>query len=168
MNKKRLLYILLGIALIFILITTIYFSSYIQPKIIFSAEITTVSNEDYDRILTNQQVMHDNKNIENFKQIYIEIKVKEPIGVNNIKIERYILQQYLKDNKNIQVLGGGSLEHGNGKEYSENIEIYLIDLSIDQFIDSLKDFKYKVTWNDIWNKSNDKVFYLKDYLKVRS
>lgn len=167
MNKKRLLYILSGIVLLFILITAIYFSNYIQPKIVFIAEISTVSNEDYDRIITNEQVMYSDKDIEKFKPIHIEINVKEPLGVNNnIKIERDILQEYLKDNENIQLISGGSSGDANGKEYYENIEIYLIDLSEEEFKNTLKDFKYKVTWEDIWNKSNDKVFYLKDYLKV--
>lgn len=112
--------------------------------------------------------MYPNKDIEKFKHINIEIKVIEPVGVNsNIKIERDILQQYLKDNKKIQILSGGSFEHGNGKEYAENIEIYLIDLSADELRNALEDFRYKVTWKDIWDKPNDKVFYLRDYLKLK-
>ncbi|MFL0245626.1 hypothetical protein [Candidatus Clostridium stratigraminis] len=168
MNKKRVLYILLGMLLLFIVIATIYLSAFIQPKIDFTAEINTVSNEDYTRILNNAQVMYPNKDIERFKHINIEIKVTAPLGVrNNIKIERDILQQYLKDNKKIQILGGGSLEYGNGKEYAENIEIYLIDLSVDELRNELEDFRYKVTWKDIWDRPNDKVFYLRDYLKLK-
>lgn len=168
MNKKRVLYVLSGMALLFIVIVAVYFSVFIQPKIVFTAEIDTVSNEDYKRILNNAQVMYPNKDIEKFKHINIEIKVTEPVGVNsNIKIERDILQQYIKDNKKIQILSGDSFEHGNGKEYAENIEIYLIDLSADELRNALEDFRYKVTWKDIWDKPNDKVFYLRDYLKLK-
>lgn len=168
MNKKRVSYVLSGMALLFIVIVDVYFSVFIQPKIVFTAEIGTVSNEDYKRILNNAQVRYPNKDIEKFKHINIEIKVTEPVGVNNnIKIERDILQQYLKDNKKIQILSGGSFEHGNGKEYAENIEIYLIDLSADELRNVLEDFRYKVTWKDIWDKPNDKVFYLRDYLKLK-
>ncbi|KGK81029.1 hypothetical protein DP68_18735, partial [Clostridium sp. HMP27] len=98
--KKKVLYVLSGMALLFIVIVAVYFSAFIQPKIVFTVEIGTVSNEDYKRILNNAQVMYPNKDIEKFKHINIEIKVTEPVGVNNnIKIERDILQQYLKDNK---------------------------------------------------------------------
>ncbi|MEQ8198762.1 MAG: hypothetical protein ABRQ27_12260 [Clostridiaceae bacterium] len=166
MNKKRVLHILSGTVLLFIVIVAVYFSSFIQPKIVFTAEISTVNNEDYERILNNEQVMYPNKDIEKFKHINIEINVTEPVGVNNnIKIERDVLQQYLKDNKKIQILSGGSFEHGNGKEYAESIEIYLSDLSVDELRNALEDFKYKVTWKDLWDKPNNKVFYLRDYLK---
>lgn len=166
MNKKRVFYILSGIVLLFILVAAIYISTFIQPKIVFTSEITKVSDEDYKRILNNGQVMYSNKDIEKFKHINIEIKVTEPIGVNNhVKIERDILQQYLKNNEKIQILSGGSFEHGNGKEYAENIEIYLITLSEDELRNILKDFKYKVTWSDLWNNKNSKIFYLTDYLK---
>jgi hypothetical protein len=46
MNKKRVFYILSGIILVFILIIDIYISTFIQPKIVFTAEITKVSDED--------------------------------------------------------------------------------------------------------------------------
>lgn len=166
MNRKIVLYILSGIVLLFIVVTIIYFSAFIQPKIVFTAEIVGVSNEDYKRILNNAQVMYPNKDIEKFKHINIEIKVTEPIGLkNNIKIERDSLQQYLKNNNKVQILSGGSFEHGNGKEYAENIEIYLIDISEDELRNILKDFRYKVTWNDFNDNPNSKIFYLKDYLK---
>lgn len=53
MNKKRVTYVLSGRALLFIVIVGVYFSVFIQPKIVFTAEIGTVSNEDYKRILNN-------------------------------------------------------------------------------------------------------------------
>lgn len=168
MNKNRVLYILSGIMLIFVVTVAIYVSTFIQPKIVFTAEIKTLSDEDYKRVLNNAQVIYLDKDIEKFKNINIQIKVTTPIGVkHDIKIEKDILQQYLKDNERIQLLSGGSFEHGNGKEYAENIEIYLINLSGEQLKNEFEGFRYKVTWKDFWDKANDKVFYLKDYLKLR-
>lgn len=168
MNKKRVLYILSGIMLIFVVTVAIYILTFIQPKIVFTAEIKTLSDEDYKRVLNNAQVIYPDKDIEKFKNINIQIKVTTPIGVKqDIKIERDILQQYLKGNERIQVLNGGSFEHGNGKEYGENIEIYLINLSGEQLKNEFEGFRYKVTLKDFWGKPNDKVFYLKDYLKLR-
>lgn len=165
MNKKRGLYILSGIMLIFVVMVAIYVSTFIQPKIVFTAEIKPLSDEDYKRVLNNEQVTYPDKDIEKFKNINIQIKVTTPIGIkHDIKIERDILQQYLKDNERIQVLGGGSFEHGNGKEYGEDIEIYLINLSGEQLKNQFEDFRYKVTWKDFWGKPNDKIFYFKDYL----
>lgn len=166
MNRKRVSYAILGLGLLLIAIFATYFSSFIQPKIVFKAGISTVSNEDYKRILNNSQVMYTNKNIEKFKHINVEIKVTEPIGTKcNIKIERDIFHQYLKSNEKIQILGGGSFQHVNGKEFREDIEIYLIDISDDELKNILKDFRYKVTWNDFNGNPNSKIFYLKDYLK---
>jgi hypothetical protein len=109
--------------------------------------------------------MYPNKDIEKFKHINIHIKVTEPIGVNSVKIERDIAWEYLKNNEKIQILSGGSFENAKGKEFGENIEVYLIDLSDDELRRTLGNVRYKVTWYDFWKKQNDKVFYLRDYLK---
>lgn len=165
-NRKRVLYILSGITLLFIAVVIIYFSTFVQPKIFFTAEVVGINNEDYKRILNNAQVMYPNKDIDKFKHINIGIKVTEPVGINNhVKIERDILHQYLKSNEKVQILGGGSFENGNEKEYAENIEIYLINISEDELKNTLKNFRYKVTWNDFNGNPNSKIFYLKDYLK---
>lgn len=165
MNRKIFLYVFLGIFLLGGSAIILYVSTFIQPKIILTAEIKQVSDEDYRRIIDNEQVMYPKKEIDKFKHVSIGIKAVEPIGVNNkIKIERDIIHQYLKDNKNIQILSGGSFEDGNGKEYGENIEIYLIDLSEDGLRNILENCRYKVTWNDLWNKENSKSYYLRDYL----
>lgn len=166
MNRKRILYIFSGTILLCIIAGIFYYSTFLQPKIVFSAEVSNVSNEDYERILDNEQVKYPNKNIEKFKHINIEVKVVEPMGwKSNIKIQRDMLEQYLDNNEKIQILGGGSFEHGNGKEYADSIEIYLVDISDSELRNILKDFRYKVTWIDFMDKPNSKIFYLKDYLR---
>lgn len=165
MRNKKVIYISSGIIFLFVITLFLYLSTFIQPKIVFTADITDISSEDYKRIMNNSQVMHPDKDIRQFKHINVQIKAEEPAGSNyHIKIERDILSQYLKNNKDIQILSGGSFEHGNGKEYAENIEIYLIDISENELRNMLGNFRYKVTWVNMWNKRNDKIFYFKDYL----
>ncbi|WP_010073386.1 hypothetical protein [Clostridium cellulovorans] len=165
MNKKNVFSSLLVIVLVFNFLAGVYFSAFIQPKIVFRAEITKVSGQDYERILNDDHGMYANKDIEKFRHIRVEIKVIEPIGIeNDIQIERDNLEKYLKNNK-LQVIGGGLFEYGEGKEYEENSEIYLSDISENELRNILQDFRYKVTWKDCWNKENDKVFYFRDYVK---
>lgn len=163
MSRKLILYILPAAL---ILIFTVYISSFIQPKITFTANITSVTEEDYKRLLTNKQVMYQDQDIDKFKHSNISIKVTIPFGfTNNVKIDRDLLHDYLQSYDKIQLLSGGGFEHGNGKEYADNIEIYLINCSVDDLKDMLRAFRYKVTWSDLWNNKNDKIFYLKDYLQ---
>lgn len=166
MNNKKAFHILSRIALLLVLVVIFYILTSIQPKMIITADITTVNNEDYKRILNNNQVMYPNKNIEKFKHINIKTKMIEPIGVNiHVKIKRNTLLQYLENNNKIQILSGGSFGDNNGKEYNEFIELYLIDLSEDELRNTLQNFKYTITWSNIWHDNNVKIFYLKDYLK---
>ena len=162
MGDRKKLIISLSLVFFMIFIVFIYISAFIQPKIIFNAKINNISDEDYKRILNNAQVISQDKAIEKFKHVDIDIKVITPLGLmNNVSIQRDLLHKYLNNDDEIQILGGGSFEHGNGKEYAENIEIYLKDASEQELRTMLRDFKIKVKWN----KDKDKIFYLKDYLK---
>lgn len=162
MNKKKCFYILTGIVLLLILVVNIYVSTIIQPKIVFTAEITKAS----DQIYYQMQNKYANKDITQFKNISVQIKVTAPMGVNNnVKIDRDILEKYLSKYKKIQPLGGGSFEYPYENEYSESLEVYLGGLSEDELRNILGNFKYKVTWDDSWNNKSSKIFYLRDYLK---
>lgn len=167
--KKRLLFVLPTLILSFIVAAYfIYLLSYVQPKIDFKAQITTVSTDDYQRILDNKQIVSQDKGIDKFRHVRVEIKVTTPVGpelINSVNIERDLLHQYLENDDRIQILGGGGFEHSNGKEYVDNIEIYLKDISEEQLRTKLKDLKVKVIWLSIWNSQGDKIFYLGDYLK---
>lgn len=168
-DKKRLFYFLPILILLLIIVAYFfYLLSYIQPKIDFEAQITKISSADYQRILDNKQVVSQDKEIEKFRQISVEIKVTTPFGlglINSVKIERDLLQKYLEGDNRIQILSGGGFEHGNGKEYADHIEIYLKDISEEQLRTILKDFKVKVTWQSKWQSYSDKIFYLGDYLR---
>jgi hypothetical protein len=168
-DKKRLFYVLpILIPVIIILAYLMYIISYVQPKIAFGAQIANISSADYERILDNKQVISQDKGIEKFRHIRVEIKVTTPFGlglIKSVKIERDLLHKYLESDDRIQILSGGGSEHGNGKEYTDNIEIYLRDISEDDLRILFKDFKVKVTWESKWNSQKDKIFYLRDYLK---
>jgi hypothetical protein len=75
------------------------------------------------------------------------------------------LQKYIQNNDKIQDLSGGSFEHGNGREYAENCEIYLKNITEDELKAMLGDFRVKVAWKDMLKDSNEKNFYFRDYLK---
>lgn len=167
-DQKRLLYFLpISILSVVILAYFIYLLPYVQPKIDFAAQITKISSADYERILENKQVMSQNKGIEKFRHVSVEIKVTTPFGfglINGVKIERDLLHKYLDNNDKIQILSGGGFEHSNGKEYADNIEIYFKDMSEEELRAILKDFKVKVTWKSIWPSHGKRIFYLGDYL----
>lgn len=171
LRNKRNIYILLGIITLLIITKFLYLSTFVQPKITFSAEISKIGDEDYKRIMNNKQIISSDNSIEKFRHIDLKIKIVSPLGIinhaniENVPSQQYLLQQYLKDNNKIQILGGGSYTLGNGMEYSENVEIYLKDISEDELRNILGNFKVVVLWQNIWNKKDSKIFYLKDYLK---
>lgn len=163
-KNKQLVGILLGGVSLFILL--LYTTTFIQPKIIFKTEVSTVNDEDYSRIIGNNQVKSENKEIERFKHISVEINVKTPFGlIKNVHIDRVMLEEYLRDNNSVQILSGGSYQHGNQREYAEEIGIYLNDITEDELRNILSDFKYKVKWTNMWNESNEEIYYFNDYEK---
>lgn len=168
-NKKRLHYVVPNAIFVVLVIAFLtYILSYVQPKIDFAATITRISNVDYERIMNNKQVTAQDNGIDRFRHISVEIKVTTPFGIgliNNVKVKRDLLHKYLENDNRIQILSGGGFEHGNGKEYADNIEIYLKDMSEDQLKASLRGFKVQVTWQDAWQRIGDKIFYLEDYLR---
>jgi hypothetical protein len=166
MIRKRTIFISLSILFLVVIALFIYLLTFIQPKIAFLAEITKISDNDYKIILNNKQVKYPSNDIGKFKHISVQCEAVEPFGINShIKIEKDILGQFLENNKDLQILSGGSFEHSNGKECSENIEIYLYNISENELINILENFKFKITWTEMWGKQNSKIFYLKDYLK---
>ena len=171
MKNKKFIWISLSITFLLIITLFLYLSSFVQPKIIFTAQIDKISNEDYKRIMNNAQVMSSDKGIEKFRHINMHIKIITPFAIiNHAKIEndplqQYFIQPYLKGNTKIQILSGGGFAQGNGMEYAENEEIYMKNISEDELKNILGDLKVKVLWQNIWNKKDNKIFYLKDYLK---
>jgi hypothetical protein len=168
--KQRLIYIFISTLLLVTFMTIgylMYISSFVKPKIDFTGKVTEISSKDYQRILENKQVPQDT-GIENFKHINLALKVNNPIGlslINNVKIKRNQLQEYFKGIDKVQVLSGGYFEHGNGREFTENIEINSKGLSETQLKDLLQDFRVVVTWQGIWHSDNKTVLYLRDYIE---
>ena len=171
MRNRRNIYILLGIIALIVIMMFLCFSTFVQPKITFTAEINKISDEDYKRIMNNKQGISPDNGIEKFRHIDLKIKVISPPGIinhaniGNIPSQQFLLQQYLKDNNKITILGGGCFSMGNGTEYSENVEIYLKGISDDELRTIVENFRIVVLWENIWNKKDSKIFYLKDYLK---
>lgn len=153
---------------IIIIAYSIYLFSYVQPLIDFKAQVTQISSADYQRILENKQVVSKDNGIEHFRHISVAVKVINPWGfslVNSVKIERDTLYQYMHDDDRVQVLSGGGFEDNNDLEYMDNMEVYLKDISEKQLREILKDFKVKVIWKNVWYRQDDKIFYLRDYLR---
>ncbi|HVJ47628.1 hypothetical protein [Desulfitobacterium sp.] len=169
MVKRKELLRVLPVLILFLIVLAycIYLFSYVEPKIDFKAQITEVSSADYQRLLENKQMVSQNKGIEKFKHISVDIKVTTPFGpaiINSINLEKDSLRQYLIKDDRIQTLSGGGSDDTYKNEYSDHIEIYLKDISEEQLRTLLKDFKVKVTWQNIWHSYNERIFYLGDYL----
>ena len=105
--KYKTPYIIMGILTILLM----YFTVFCKPNINFSTEINNISTQDYKNILdSNQIILEENKEIDNFKYISVNVKIKAPyILVKNVKISTPGLEQYL-DNNNITILGTGGVD----------------------------------------------------------
>jgi hypothetical protein len=172
MKNKRVANISLVITFLLIITLFLYLSTFVQPKIIFTTQINKVSDTDYKKILANNtKVIFPDISIEKFRRIELQVKIIAPFGIiNHANIEKdasqqYLIQQYLKDNNKIQILGGNYFAQGNGMEYDENMEIYLKNISEDELKGILGNFKIKILWKNIWNIQDKKILYFKDYLK---
>ena len=171
MKNKRVTYISLGIIFLLTITLFIYLSTFVQPKIIFTAKISKISGEDYKKMMSTPKVMLAGQGIEKFRHINMQVKIITPFPIiNDVEIEKsssqqYFIQPYLKNNDKIQILGGSTYAHGNGKEYAESSDIYMKNISEDELKGVLGDLKIKIIWQNIWNKKESQIFYFKDYLK---
>ncbi|AGK95829.1 hypothetical protein [Clostridium pasteurianum] len=168
MNRKRILYILSAVILLVIVALSLYFSTFVQPKIVFIPQINKISSEEYKTILNNRQVVAE-KGIEKYRNIDLQIKITNPILlIRNVKIEEdrtNMLYEYIKNNNNIQILDDSNSRMGNDTQYNENINIYLKNTSQNDLKNIIGNFRVRVSWKNIWGSQNYKIFYLKDYLK---
>lgn len=158
--KYKTPYIIIGILVLLLM----YFSIFCKPNINFSTKINNISTLDYQNILdSNQIILEENKDIDKFKYLYVNVKIKAPyILVKNVKISTPGLEQYLDDN-NIIILGTGGVDAY--MEKTEQVLVYLNNVDEKSLKNILKDFKYVIQWSNIWNKIDKVNCYFNDYLK---
>lgn len=158
--KYKTPYIIIGILVLLLM----YFSIFCKPNINFSTKINNISTLDYQNILdSNQIILEENKDIDKFKYLYVNVKIKAPyILVKNVKISTPGLEQYLDDN-NIIILGTGGVDAY--MEKTEQVLVYLNNVDEKSLKNILKDFKYVLQWSNIWNKIDKVNCYFNDYLK---
>lgn len=157
MNKKQSKSILVGIVLLFVLMIVI--NDFIQPKIIFSAKMSHMSEKNF-------LVSHSKEDINNFKNIKIEVRFMKPFGfVRYIKIDSDSLLPYLKSNDKIELYSLSTNRSEDGKNYIETTEFHLNHVSEDKLITTIGNCSYQVSWKSLLGKKYNKVFYIKDYIK---
>lgn len=158
--KYKTPYIIIGILVLLLM----YFSIFCKPNINFSTKINNISTLDYQNILDiNQIILEENKDIDKFKYLYVNVKIKAPyILVKNVKISTPGLEQYLDDN-NIIILGTGGVDAY--MEKTEQVLVYLNNVDEKSLKNILKDFKYVIQWSNICNKIDKVNCWFNDYLK---
>ena len=161
--KYKTSYIIIGILVLLLM----YLSIFCKPNLNFSTKINTISTQDYQNILNNNQIIvEENKDIDidKFKYLSVNVKIKAPyILVKNVKISTSGLEEYLENNNNITILSTGGVD-----AYMENAEkvlVYLNNVDEKSLKNILKDFKYVIQWSNIWNKIDKVNCYFNDYLK---
>lgn len=161
--KYKTSYIIIGILIILLM----YLSIFCKPNINFSTKINTISTQDYQNILNNNQIIvEENKDIDidKFKYLSVNVKIKAPyVLVKNVKISTSGLEEYLENNNNITILSTGGVDAY--MEKSEQVLVYLDNIDEKSLKNILKDFKYSIEWSNIWNKIYKENYYFNDYLK---
>ena len=161
--KYKTSYIIIGILVLLLM----YLSIFRKPNINFSTKINTISTQDYQNILNNNQIIvEENKDIDidKFKYLSVNVKIKAPyILVKNVKISTSGLEEYLENNNNITILSTGGVDAY--MEKTEKVLVYLNNVDEKSLKNILKDFKYVLQWSNIWNKIDKVNCYFNDYLK---
>ena len=148
--KYKTSYIIIGILVLLLM----YLSIFCKPNINFSTKINTISTQDYQNILNNNQIIvEENKDIDKFKYLSVNVKIKAPyILVKNVKISTSGLEEYLENNNNITILSTGGVDAY--MEKTEKVLVYLNNVDEKSLKNILKDFKYVLQWSNIWNTYN--------------
>ncbi len=161
--KYKTSYIIIGILVLLLM----YLSIFCKPNINFCTKINTISTQDYQNILNNNEIIvEENKDIDidKFKYLSVNVKIKAPyILVKNVKISTSGLEEYLENNNNITILSTGGVDAY--MEKTEKVLVYLNNVDEKSLKNILKDFKYVLQWSNIWNKIDKVNCYFNDYLK---
>ncbi len=86
------------------------------------------------------------------------------------KIEKVSLKEYLDDTQYFNETYSkfeflGSYNSNSRYETSEGIDVYLDGMTEDKLKNLFDDYKIEISWVNLWNRQNDKIFYLKDYFE---
>lgn len=142
----------------------IYLTTFIKPTINFSAKINGITTEDYKRIKKEEQGLPKNVDIKRLKHVDIQVKVKSPnILIKDIKFNSDGFYDFLRDNEKVRMLGDSIVTYN--KKHTETLEVYLENANDKELKDIIGNFKYVISWKNIWNYQSEEIFYLKDYLK---
>ena len=159
--KYKTSYIIIGILVLLLM----YLSIFCKPNINFSTKINTISTQDYQNILNNNQIIvEENKDIDidKFKYLSVNVNIKAPyILVKNVKISTSGLEVYLENNNNFTILSTGGVDAY--MEKTEKVLVYLNNVDEKSLKNILKDFKYVLQWSNIWNKIDKVNCYFNDY-----
>lgn len=150
----------------------VYLMTFAQPKITIRAEIKPITDLDYNRIIERQEPFIATAKKDNFKRIDMEIKYLEPLAIiSKRKIEFDHLYTALDKGTKIENLSGGASEQDNNNEliafYTESIEVYLNEISVDEFKSLFNNHKIKISWDKFGTGKEERVYYLKDLIEVK-
>lgn len=158
--RLKMRYILVGICLIL----CVYLTTFIKPTINFSAKINDISIEDYNRIKKEEQGLPKDVDIKHLKHVDIQVNAKAPnILIKDINFNSEGFYDFLRDNEKVRMLGESMVTYN--KKHTETLEVYLENATVKDLREVIEDFKYIVSWKNIWNFPDKEIFYLKDYLK---
>jgi hypothetical protein len=77
-----------------LLLSIIYMSTFVTPKIYITTQIHSVTDKDYDLFVRYSKVPSEKKTRDNCRYITISIKVVQPaLLVQNVKIEKAFLKE---------------------------------------------------------------------------
>ncbi|KPI57403.1 hypothetical protein IM33_00190 [Clostridioides difficile] len=158
--RLKMRYILVGICLIL----CVYLTTFIKPTINLSAKINDISIEDYNRIKKEGQGLPKDVDIKHLKHVDIQVNAKAPnILIKDINFNSEGFYDFLRDNEKVRMLGESRVTYN--KKHTEILEVYLENANAKDLREVIEDFKYIVSWKNIWNFQDKEIFYLKDYLK---
>lgn len=159
-------YKILIIALVIIIFgVSGYLIKYIEPKVIITAKISDISDEDFNKILLRDDIGKYSKNKKDYRQVTISANMKGPIFLFNKKM-LYLesLDKIFTKDKSIKVLGGGSLEDNFKLNYEYNIQLFLDGISENELKTKIGELKVESSWSTLGDKKQKRTYYLKDYL----
>lgn len=165
MSKRNKILIGLGTTFALLIISTYIITlTYVDPKINFSINISNIDEDNIARIKGN-----NNDKIalgfDKFKKINMELNVDTfPIVIKNIEIEQPALAKLISESNEFIDESGGSFSYPDKHEYSEGLIVILENSTEDDLRTFLGEEKIKITWTTIFNKSESRILYLKDFL----
>lgn len=148
-----------------------------NPRIKITARIQSAQESESRTISKYEKISSSNSSLDDYRFLLMDFKISKPlIFIHDLSIERESFEQYFtgyqlertiyssaKKTDN-EIFPDSFQSISNGYYFIDGVKLSMKDMTEEKLEDIFGDYKIVVTWVDLFRKSHQRVYYLKEFL----